>query len=68
MKRILFGIGAVGLATLTAGCGAYYERSYAVAPPGAVYYGDRYAPSGYRYYSYPSQAYVYDTGGYYRTM
>jgi hypothetical protein len=69
MKRILFGIGAVGLAALTTGCGAYYERSYAVAAPGAVYYGDRYYPSGYRYY-YPSTAYVYsyrDTGSYYRT-
>ena len=37
MRRILFGLGAVALAALTSGCGAYYERSYAYAPPAAVY-------------------------------
>ena len=51
MRRILFGLGAVALAALTSGCGAYYERSYAYAPPGTVYYGDAYYPSGYRYYT-----------------
>jgi hypothetical protein len=67
MKRILLGLGAVGLAAMTTGCGAYYERSYAVAPPGAVYYGDRYQPN-YRYY--PSTAYYTPAPGYgyYRTM
>ena len=64
MKRILFGLGAVALATLTAGCGAsYYDRSYAVAAPGATYYGDRYY-DGYTYRTYPSQAYVYPSNAY----
>lgn len=62
MKRILLGLAAVGLATLTAGCGAYYERSYAVATPGATYHGDRYY-DGYR--AYPQTAYAYPSSGYY---
>jgi hypothetical protein len=55
MKAILIGLSAVVLAALTAGCG-YSERTYAVAAPGAEYYGDAYyAPS----YYYPSRtAYV----------
>jgi hypothetical protein len=64
MKRILFGVGAVALAALTSGCGSYYERSYAYAPPGATYSGDRY-PAGYRYYNtYPSTAYAYPATAY----
>ena len=66
MRLILFGIGAVGLAALTAGCGSYYERTnYAYAAPGATYYGDRYY-DGYAYRTYPSTAYAYpSTTGYY---
>lgn len=63
MRRILFGLGAVALAALTSGCGAYYERSYAVAPPGATYYGDR-TYDGRYYRTYPSQAYVYQNNAY----
>jgi hypothetical protein len=61
MKRIVFGLGAVALAALVAGCG-YSEHTYAVqagpvyerpvAVPGATYYGDS-------YYSYAPPAYVY---------
>jgi len=71
MTRILFGIAAVGLAALTTGCGAsYYDRSYAVAAPGATYYGDRYYDGytyrTYPYRTYPSTAYAYpSTTGYY---
>jgi hypothetical protein len=66
MRRILFGIGAVGVAALTAGCGSYYERTnYAYAAPGATYYGDRYY-DGYAY-RYPSTTgYYYSQGDYYR--
>jgi len=59
MKTIVFGLSAVILAALTAGCGVTYtERSQAVvAAPGAEYYGDRYvAPS---YYYPTTTAYVY---------
>jgi hypothetical protein len=63
MKRILFGLGAVALAALTTGCGAYYERSYAVAAPGTTYYGDNYY-NGYYYRSYPSTAYAYPSTAY----
>jgi hypothetical protein len=48
MKAILFGLSAVVLAALTAGCG-YSERTYAVAAPGAEYYGDAYYAPGYYY-------------------
>ena len=77
MRRILFGIGAVGLAALTAGCGSYYERTnYAYASPGATHYGNRYY-DGYTYRTYPSTAYqssyqnsttgyYYSRGDYYR--
>ena len=51
MKTIVYGLTAVVLAALSAGC-AYTERTQAVAAPGAEYYGDR-------YYSAPSTAYVY---------
>jgi len=64
MNRILFGLGAVTLSVLTAGCGAYYERTnYAYAPPGATYYGDRYY-DGYASRTYPSTAYVYPSTAY----
>ena len=59
MKTIIFGLSAVVLAALTAGCGVTYtERSQAVvAAPGAEYYGDRYyAPT---YYYPTTTAYVY---------
>ena len=58
MKAILFGLSAVILAALSAGC-AYHDRTYAVAVPayespvavpGAEYYGDRY----YSSYYYPT--------------
>jgi hypothetical protein len=60
MKTVVFGVAAVALAALTAGCG-YSERTYAVqgpapsyerpvAVPGAEYYGDRYYSNGYYYY------------------
>jgi len=62
MKRVVFGLSAIVLAALTAGCG-YSERTYAVqapapayerpvAVPGATYYGDR-------AYDYPRTTYVY---------
>jgi hypothetical protein len=57
---MVIGLSAVMLAALTAGCGFYSDRTYAVrseaavAVPGAVYYGDRYAP----YYYPTSTAYV----------
>ena len=62
MKPIVFGLGAIVLAALTAGCG-YSEHTYAVqgpapsyerpvAVPGAGYYGDR-------YYSQPAPTVVY---------
>ena len=63
MKTLIYGVCAVSLAALSAGC-AYSDRTYAVtsdgtyavATPGAEYYGDRYY-SGYYYY--PSRtAYV----------
>jgi hypothetical protein len=54
MKSIFFGLSAVILSALTAGCGVTYaERTQAVvAPPGAVYYGDAYypPPAYVRYY------------------
>jgi hypothetical protein len=56
MKALLFGLSAVVLAALTAGCG-YSERTYAVAAPGAEWYGDRYVYSSPYYY--PRTAYVY---------
>jgi hypothetical protein len=62
MRQILYGACVVALAALTAGCGTYYERSYAYAPPGAVYYGDRYPA---RSYYYPSTAYVSPSPYYY---
>jgi hypothetical protein len=34
MRQFLFATGAVALAALTAGCGTYYDRSYAYAAPG----------------------------------
>ena len=58
MKTVIFGLAAVTLAALTAGCG-YSERTYAVqapayerpvAVPGAEYYSDRYYSNGYYYY------------------
>jgi hypothetical protein len=48
MKSIVYGLSAVALAFLAAGCG-YSERTYAVAAPGAEYYGDRYYSSAYYY-------------------
>ena len=62
MKRFVFGLSAIVLAALTAGCG-YSEHTYAVqtpapayerpvAVPGATYYGDR-------AYDAPRTAYVY---------
>ena len=62
MKRIVFGLSAIVLAALTAGCG-YSEHTYAVqgpapayerpvAVPGATYYGDR-------AYDQPTTTYVY---------
>ena len=54
MKSIVFGLSAIALAALTTACG-YSERTYAVAAPGAEYYGDTY----YSSYYYPSRtAYV----------
>lgn len=70
MKRILVGLGAVALASLTAACG-YSERT-TYAAPGATYY------DGYTYRTYPSTAYnqssyqnsttgyYYSRGDYYR--
>ena len=49
MKSLVRGISAVILAALAAGC-AYSDRTYAVAAPGAEYYGDRYYSNGYYYY------------------
>jgi hypothetical protein len=63
MRQFLFATGAVALAALTAGCGTYYDRSYAYAPPGATYYGDRYY-DGYTYRRYPSTAYAYPSTAY----
>jgi hypothetical protein len=63
MRQILYAAGAVALAAMTAGCGTYYDRSYAYAPPGATYYGDRYY-DGYTYRTYPSQAYAYPSNAY----
>lgn len=63
MRQILYAAGAVALAVLTAGCG-YSERTYAVAPPGAVYQGDRYNPSGAPTYYYPSSAYATQSNAY----
>ena len=63
MRQILYAAGAVALAAVSAGCTAY-DRSYAYAPPGAVYYGDRTNPSGSSYYYYPSQAYAYPSNAY----
>jgi hypothetical protein len=59
MKTIVFGLSAVILSALTAGCGfSYSERSQAVvAAPGAEYYGDRYYPPSYYYPT--TTAYVY---------
>ena len=62
MKRIVFGLSAIVLAALTAGCG-YSEHTYAVqapapayerpvAVPGATYYGDRYYDARTRTYVY----------------
>jgi hypothetical protein len=77
MKRILIGLGAVALASLTAACGYSDRTNYAVAAPGATYYGDRYY-DGYAYRTYPSTAYnqsgyqnsstgyYYSRGDYYR--
>jgi hypothetical protein len=55
MKTIVYGLSAVALALLAAGCG-YSERTYAVqapaaavAVPGGTYYGDRYYSSPYYY-------------------
>ncbi len=56
MKPIVISLAAVMLAALTAGCGYYSERTYAVrgesavAVPGAEYYGDRYYYSSPYYY------------------
>ncbi len=60
MKNVVYGLAAITLAALTAGCG-YSERTYAVqgpapsteravAVPGAEYYGDRQYSNGYYYY------------------
>ena len=56
MKAMLYGLSAVILAALSAGC-AYNDRTYAVAAPGAEYYGDRYNSPGY-YYAPTTTAYV----------
>jgi hypothetical protein len=55
MKAILLGLSAVILAGLTTSC-AYSDRTYAVAAPGAEWYGDRYyTPT---YYAPTTTAYV----------
>ena len=63
MRQFLFATGAAALAALTAGCGTYYDRSYAYAAPGATYYGDRYY-DGYTYRRYPATAYAYPSTAY----
>ena len=63
MRKTLFATGAVALAALTAGCGTYYDRSYAYAPARTGYYGERYY-SPYAYRTYPSTAYVYPSNAY----
>jgi hypothetical protein len=60
MRRILFTVAALGLATMTAACGVSSRTNYAYAPPGATYSGDRYY-DGYTYRNYPSQAVVYQS-------
>jgi hypothetical protein len=50
MRQLVYAVAAIGLAAMTAGCG-YSDRTYAYAPPGATYQGDRYAPAGPGYYA-----------------
>lgn len=64
MRQMVYGLGAIALATLTSACGGYTERTYAVAAPGATYYGDRYY-DGYTYRRYPSTAYYTPSPYYY---
>jgi hypothetical protein len=58
MKKIVFGLSAVVLAALSAGC-TYREHTQAVvAAPGAEYYGDRYYTPAPAYYYPSTTAYV----------
>ncbi len=58
-------LGASGLLSLTlAGCDVDNIQVVPVAPPGAVYQGDRYNPSGAPTYYYPSSAYATQSNAY----
>ncbi len=67
MKRILIGLGAVALASLTAACGYSEQTRYAYAAPGATYYdGYTYPSPNQASYQNSTTGYYYSRGDYYR--